>query len=316
MKLQDTPSITPETAAALHLRMLSAFAPLHGLFDVRYRITGGGLSRFFLAVDAADAASTIVRIGESTDVYVGCAVRVRRRGRREDIAPTALLWADCDGPEAFAALLAFTPAASAIIASGGADRAHAYWALTSPLGVEQLERCNRRLAAALGADARCADAARVLRVPGTRNFKTRPPRPVELLRSTNARFRPQDIVGALPLAPRAPTRHTPRRSESGRHPDPLLMIEPARYVHVLTGREPTREGKIRCPFHPDKTPSLHVYHAPERGWTCFACTSPDGRPLGGDIYTLASLLWGVPTSGREFLELRARMDALFGVCRG
>jgi len=94
------------------------------------------------------------------------------------------------------------------------------------------------------------------------------------------------------------------------------MIAPARYVKALTGREPTRQGKIRCPFHPDATPSLHVYRSSERGWTCFACTGPDGRPLGGDIYTLASLLWGVPASGREFLELRARLDALFGLRRG
>ncbi len=296
--------------------MLGAFAPRFGLFDVRYRVRGGGLARIFLAVDAVDAASTIVRIGQGTDVYVGCAVRVRRRGRREDIAPAALLWADCDGPAAFAALLAFTPAASAIVASGGEHCAHAYWALTRPLGVEKLERCNRRLAAALGADARCADAARVLRVPGTRNCKTLPPRPVELLRYTNARYRPQEILSALPALAEPPPRRLPRRSRSGSHPDPLLMIEPARYVKVLTGREPTRQGKIRCPFHPDDTPSLHVYRSPERGWTCFGCTSPDGRPLGGDIYTLASLLWGVPASGREFLELRVRLDALFGVRRG
>jgi len=166
MRLQGTPSTAPARDAERHLRMLGAFAPRFGLFDVRYRVRGGGLARSFLAVDAADAASTIVRIGQGTDVYVGCAVRIRRRGRREDIAPTALLWADCDGPEAFAALLAFTPAASAIVASGGEHCAHAYWALTRPLGVDELERCNRRLAAALGADARCADAARVLRVPG------------------------------------------------------------------------------------------------------------------------------------------------------
>src|SRR5664280_2359235 len=107
MKLGDTRSIALERAAERHLRMLSAFAPRHGMFDVRYRVRGGGLARFFLAVHAPHAASTVVRIGQSADVYVGCAVRVRRRGRREDIAPTALLWADCDGSEAFAALLAF-----------------------------------------------------------------------------------------------------------------------------------------------------------------------------------------------------------------
>ncbi len=141
MKLKDTRQLNPQRAAALHLQMLAAFAPSHGLFDVRYRVHSGGLARFFRPVHAADVARTIVQIGQRTDVYVGCAVRVRRRGRRGDIAPTALLWADCDGPDALAALLAFTPAASAIIASGGEDHAHAYWTLTRPLDVDELEDC-------------------------------------------------------------------------------------------------------------------------------------------------------------------------------
>ena len=297
--------------------MLSAFAPRDGLFDVRHRVRGGGLAQSFLKVHEPHAASAIVGLGQMVDVYVGAAVRVRRRGRREDIAPTALLWADCDGPEAFAALLAFTPAASAIVTSGSANCAHAYWTLTRPLGVEELERCNRRLAAALGADARCADAARVLRIPGTHNFKALPPRAVELLRWTNARHRPEEILSALPVVPEAPGRSTSRRPGRGRQPDPLLTIRPAHYVRALTGRQPTRQGKIHCPFHPDNTPSLHVYRSPERGWTCFGCTTSDGRPLGGDIYTLASLLWLSGQSrdsrlrGREFIEVRQRLLAIF-----
>ena len=315
MKLQDPRSIPPARAVDLHLQMLGAYAPPDRLFDVRYRVRGGGLAQTLVAVPAVDAASTILRLAENTDVYVGCAVRLRHRGRRQDIAPTSLLWVDCDGPEAFAALVAFTPAATAIIASGSENCAHAYWALTHALGVAELECCNRQLAAALGADARCADAARVLRVPGTRNFKTLPPRPVELLRYTSARHHPQDIVGALPPAIPAHARACTARLLSGNDVDPLLRIEPVRYVRVLTGREPTREGKIHCPFHADRTPSFHAYPTPERGWTCFGCTSQDGRPLGGDIYTLASMLWRVPASGREFLELRTRLDTLFGVHR-
>jgi len=357
MKLQDSRLPAPANATERHLQMLGAFAPPHGLFDVRYRLRGGGLAQIFLDVRAVDAASMILRIGESTDVYVGCAVRVRRRGRREDIAPTALLWVDCDGPEAFAALLAFRPAASAIIASGSENCAHAFWALTRSLGVEELERCNRQLAAALGADARCADAARVLRVPGTRNFKALPPRPVEQVRHTGARHHPQEIVGALPPAPPPPGRASTERLLSGDRSDPLLRIEPTSYVRVLTGRQPTRGGKVRCPFHAlsvgrapavdvsaacsradasltdrgddllrlvpppvyferltglrvgrsgklrclfhdDRSPSLHVYQEPERGWYCFGC----GR--GGSIYDLAALLSGRGTRGRDFVELR------------
>lgn len=315
MKLKDARRAAPESATERHLQMLAACAPPGALFDVRYRLGGGGLAQLFLDVHAPDAASRILRVGKRTDVYVGAAVRLRRRGRREDVAPTRLLWVDCDGPAALQALLAFTPAASAIVTSGSRHCAHGYWALTHPLGACELEHANRQLAVALGADPRCTDAARVLRVPGTRNFKTTPPRPVELLRYTGVRHRPQDILGTLPPAPQPAARTSTARQPGGSGGDPLLRIEPTHYVRMLTGREPTRAGKIHCPFHADRTPSFHAYRTPERGWTCFGCTRPDGRPLGGDIYTLASLLLGIPATGREFLQLRARLDTLFGVKR-
>jgi hypothetical protein len=44
-------------------------------------------------------------------------------------------------------------------------------------------------------------------------------------------------------------------------------------------------------LHEDRTPSLHVYGDPERGWFCFGC----GR--GGSIYDFAALLFGRGTRG-------------------
>ncbi|MDP9187627.1 MAG: hypothetical protein M3O25_00070, partial [Actinomycetota bacterium] len=52
--------------------------------------------------------------------------------------------------------------------------------------------------------------------------------------------------------------------------DPLPAIEPAVYVHRLTGRAAGRDGKVACPFHPERTPSLHAYPDPARGWACFS----------------------------------------------
>jgi hypothetical protein len=317
------------SGAERYLRMLSAFAPQATLLEVRYRVQGRDLARFFLDAHDPEAASTIVRLGQRTDVYVGCAPRVRERGTREDIAPTALLWVDCDGPAAVAALLAFQPAASMIVTSGssqpttpragvdGLANAHGYWALTHPLSAEELHDANRRLALKLGADPRCADPPRILRVPDTLSFKGDPPRPVRLRQFTSIRYQPAEILTNLPpsLTPRAT--HPTRTAGGGRDgADPLLAIEPAHYVQVLTRREPGRDNKIRCPFHhPDHTPSFHVYSTPGRGWTCFGCTTPNGKLLGGDIYTLASLLWSIPTRGPGFIELQSRLDALFAVNR-
>ena len=41
--------------------------------------------------------------------------------------------------------------------------------------------------------------------------------------------------------------------------DPLLIVSPRVYVEELTGIPVPRHGKIPCPFHNDRTPSLHVY---------------------------------------------------------
>jgi CHC2 zinc finger/RepB DNA-primase from phage plasmid len=199
-----------------------------------------------------------------------------------------------------------------------ATNAHAFWALTAALSLHELEDANRRLALVLGADPTCVDGARILRVPGTFNFKSRPPRPVRLLRYSPVRYRPADILAILPAAPAAPaTAHPTSAPSAPRASDPLLHIEPADYVRILIGREPGRDHKIACPFHEDRTPSFHVYASAERGWTCFGCRTPDGKPLGGDIYKLASLVWLTgqsadgPLRGRRFIEVRERLMAIF-----
>ena len=331
--------------AELYLQLLRSSAPPGGLLDVRYRTRGHQLARCFLGLDTPQAARALVTLGAQTDVYVGCAMRVRRRGRREDVAPTALLWADCDDLAASATMHAFAPPPSMIVASGSPANTHAYWALTHPLPTEELEYANHRLAQALGADPHCADAARILRVPGTLNHKHDPPRPVRLLDYSPTRYRPVELYTALPpisapgtLTPPAPhaltapmghwlvanpsipggaqaAQHSPGAHVTTRAKDPLHEIEPAHYVRLLTGRTPAPNGKLLCPLHEERTPSFHAYPTPQQGWACYGCPTPTGRPRGGDIYTLASHLWNIPTRGQSFTELRARLHDVFRVHR-
>ena len=93
--------------------------------------------------------------------------------------------------------------------------------------------------------------------------------------------------------------------------DPLRLVPPPVYFEWLTGLRVGRSGKLRCMFHDDQHPSLHVYPEPERGWYCFGC----GR--GGSIYDLAALLWSTGQSrdgklrGRDFLMVRERLAEIF-----
>jgi CHC2 zinc finger len=86
--------------------------------------------------------------------------------------------------------------------------------------------------------------------------------------------------------------------------DALRSVAPAVYVERLTGQRVGRSRKVRCPFHEDQTPSLHVYDDPERGWYCFGCAQ------GGSIYDLAALLWQRQPRGADFVELRRELEAL------
>ena len=85
----------------------------------------------------------------------------------------------------------------------------------------------------------------------------------------------------------------------------LRSIATPQYIARLTGRHPNREGKIACPFHDDRTPSLQAY--PDGSWACFGC----GK--GGTVYDFAGYLFGLGTKGAAFLELRERLAETFGV---
>jgi len=87
--------------------------------------------------------------------------------------------------------------------------------------------------------------------------------------------------------------------------DPLRLVPAPVYFERLTGLRVGRSGKLRCLFHDDRTPSLHVYPEPGRGWYCFGC----GR--GGSIFDLAALLSGRETRGRDFAELRRELEEMF-----
>lgn len=200
-----------------------------------------------------------------------------------------------------------------VIASGNGQ--HAYWSLSSPVGPDEAEAANRRLAHVLGADMQATDAARILRPPGSFNHKSNPPTPVAVERLEPEVFTLEQVVGKLPDPPNgrlAPGDELVRQRTSAppeaHHDDPLAAIPPAVYVELLAGREVGRDHKAACPFHADTTPSLHAYERPSAlggtpGWKCYGC----GR--GGDMITFAAELWGITPRGRGYWQIRERLEA-------
>lgn len=290
-----------------YLRALFARDERGALIEVRYRYRDGMRRAFFDVTDTSAAARSIVRLATATDVYVGVAPRLRRAGGKDAIERVWSLWADLDHPDAGAALDDLPVAPAIQIASGGIGHLHVYWPLATAVSVEVAEQGNRRLAAQLHADSGAVtNAATILRPPNSYSHKTVPPKPVVLLRFHEVTTTVQAVTAGIASDP-VPAPVLPsairivRRDE-----DPLRALAPALYVRVLTGQSVGGSRKVSCPFHDDRTPSLHVYEGPKDGLFCFGC-----RFHGHSVYDLAGAMWHLETRGPDFVELRGRLYELF-----
>jgi len=295
-----------------YLHALHGRATAGALIEVRYRHRDGMRHAFFKHTDTTVAARTIVRLGISSDVYVGVAPRRTRHGGKHAINEVWALWADLDTLDAHQALEQLPVAPAILIASGTIRHLHAYFPLREPVDVLAAEAANRRLAAQLGADTgSVTNAATILRPPGSYNFKSKPPAPVVLERLEADLSTAAAVTAGITADPTPPiaaaAKSTSLRPTVRPGHDPLRALDPTHYVSVLTGQVVGRSRKICCPLHhDDNTPSFHVYEDPARGWYCFGC----GRH-GHSVYDLASAMWHLQTRGADFLELRRRLYELF-----
>ena len=133
-----------------------------------------GKQGFFDLEDMAGIDSHCAEYQKS-NLYFGVATRDGKGGCKENIIHIPCVWCDVDfkdTPREVAAqnLKEFPFRPSMIVKSGGGI--HLYWLLKEPAkqdDIEDIEDINHRIADQLGGDHNSCDAARVLRVPGTKN---------------------------------------------------------------------------------------------------------------------------------------------------
>src|SRR5258708_2844973 len=166
--------------------LLRALHPT-GYRDLRALIPGAPPATFSCPADNLVGVDEFATRHGDRNVFVGVAPREDVHGRNIDACHALYaLFADQDFKdfpelEARERLAAFPLAPSAVVASGGGLQS--YWFLTTPLdlqngGVVHARQLLRALAIAVGADLSAAEPARILRLPGTHNYKYSPPRPV------------------------------------------------------------------------------------------------------------------------------------------
>lgn len=157
------------------------------------------------------------------DSYYGVLPRIREGGKAEDVyQATTILWSDIDSKKygedgsqvakeaALAALRRPALSPQIIVDSGGGY--HAYWVLDREVGLEWASIIMKGIAKEVDGD-HVQDAPRVLRVPGTFNWKRIPARPARILRfDLTHRYRPSDFNDYVPT-PQAPRQHTARTHE-------------------------------------------------------------------------------------------------------
>ena len=159
--------------------------------------------------EAAERAYELCNQG--IDVYFGVNSRTGKRGKKENIKYLATFHSEVDygavghkkSPnhqtydEVLKLIQAFKPEPSLIVHSGGGF--HCYWLLQNPLNVNEyeiaaLEAINKNLSLKLGGDAGTQDIPRVLRIPGTYNFKLPDnPRLVELISNSGKKYAFEDF---------------------------------------------------------------------------------------------------------------------------
>lgn len=157
--------------------------------EVHRKLPGEGrsMSRKFFANPAGAARYVVTHTHD--DVYAGVASRRGEVGTKAGVTRLPALWADLDLKHGHTRegrvrqLEGLSCRPSMLVWSGGGW--HSYWLLRESAegseGLEKAELVMRCLAEGLGGDP-VHDRSRILRVPGTHNFKYQEPRPVTLER--------------------------------------------------------------------------------------------------------------------------------------
>ncbi len=184
--------------AQTFLSSLFSKALEQGLGEIELR-TFKPVGQYFVRSVNGAAEKACECCGSGVDVYVGVNPRVGRGGKKENVEWLTAFHAEVDYGEdghkkpslhktyndALTAIEAFPLTPTLIVHSGGGF--HAYWVLREPVkvgdvGISQLEAINSALCQSLGGDSGTQDISRVLRVPGTYNFKIKEsPRKVEFV---------------------------------------------------------------------------------------------------------------------------------------
>jgi len=153
---------------------LDFLMPRQGLVEIR-AIKDGRVHQWWESDRQAAVDRALAESASGSDSYYGVLPRLARGGTARDCAPsTGVLWADLDAKaigskhDALMALTRYKLSPSVVVDSGHGY--HAYWKLDSLVDWEDAKRAMIGIAKDLVGD-HVYDQPRILRIPGTTNWK-------------------------------------------------------------------------------------------------------------------------------------------------
>jgi putative DNA primase/helicase len=188
-----------------------AFNGNYGSIEIRTFPKGQAPQQYFFESESEAAERAYQLFLQGIDVYFGVNPRIGNGGKKDNVQYLSAFHAEIDYgstghkkpcpqesyEEALNVIQAFNPEPTIIIHSGGGF--HCYWVLSNPVkvrdaGIPTLESINKALSLELGGDPGTHNIDRVLRIPGTLNFKIPDnPRPVTLISNTHQRYHYEDF---------------------------------------------------------------------------------------------------------------------------
>ena len=176
-----------------------------GFINLRFLPSGANL---FVPLPRIDTIPTLLEAHKGENAYFGVSTRKNGDGTKQGIIQIPALWLDLDlkgstneeREKLEIKLDGFPLNPTYIIESGGGF--HIYWQLKEPTsreGIPQVEDVLRRLATYFEGDKAATDASRILRIPGSLNFKYKPPRQITARMAIDHEFNLSDFDFLLPM---------------------------------------------------------------------------------------------------------------------
>lgn len=191
----------PQSTTIPALRLLHTLYQHSEFGNINFRFLSNRITKDkFLPLAAlwenSAEVSKILQDNSNSNCYFGVALREGTNGKKDGISQIPSLWLDLDGsPLTPITDSPWTPSAVVETSPG---KFHVYWKLKEPAiksEIPAVENILKRLAAHFEGDRAATDASRILRLPGTSNYKLSPPFIVAVKSISEAEYNLSDFDG-------------------------------------------------------------------------------------------------------------------------